>query len=154
MWIENQFTKKNTHLVQENGSKHQANDTRYVTGIYKWAETESILGFTIVGSWSQQFQHVRKFVCIVVWFNTIWRVMKSRLTCYACNHSTAVSLASAKSRMTNKPPLLQLLNILWRENHLPENTRRVLQPAFFPNKISVSNLSPTIHILEQLIWNL
>lgn len=38
----------------------------------------------MVGSRSQQFQDVRKFVCIVIWFNTIWRVMKSRLTSYAC----------------------------------------------------------------------
>lgn len=29
-----------------------------------------------------------------------------------------------------------------------------MQPAFCPNKISVSNLSPTIHILEVLIWYL
>lgn len=36
----------------------------------------------------------------------------------------------------------------------PERTRRVLQPALCPNKISVSNLSPTIHILELSIWNL
>lgn len=37
---------------------------------------------------------------------------------------------------------------------LPESTRRVLQPAFCPNSISVSSLSPTIHILEQLKLNL
>lgn len=37
---------------------------------------------------------------------------------------------------------------------VPENTRRVLQPAFSPNKISVSNLSPTIHILVVGMLNL
>lgn len=43
---------------------------------------------------------------------------------------------------------------IWIETLLPERTSRVLQPAFWPNNISVSNLSPTIHILEQLILNL
>lgn len=36
----------------------------------------------------------------------------------------------------------------------PEKTRRVLHPAFCPNRISVSNLSPTIHIFEVEILNL
>lgn len=36
----------------------------------------------------------------------------------------------------------------------PESTRRVLQPPFCPNKISVSNLSPTIHICDFEMPNL
>uniref|UniRef100_A0A0A9BT42 Uncharacterized protein n=1 Tax=Arundo donax TaxID=35708 RepID=A0A0A9BT42_ARUDO len=30
----------------------------------------------------------------------------------------------------------------------PDKTRRVLQPVFWPNSMSVSSLSPTIHILD------
>lgn len=36
----------------------------------------------------------------------------------------------------------------------PESTRRVLQPPFCPNKISVSNLSPTMHICDFEMPNL
>lgn len=36
----------------------------------------------------------------------------------------------------------------------PERTRRVLQPPFCPNKMSVSNLSPTIHICDFEMPNL
>lgn len=36
----------------------------------------------------------------------------------------------------------------------PERTRRVLQPAFLPKSISVSSLSPTMHIRVVSIWNL
>lgn len=36
----------------------------------------------------------------------------------------------------------------------PERTRRVLQPPFWPNRISVSNRSPTMHIWDVVIPNL
>lgn len=36
----------------------------------------------------------------------------------------------------------------------PERTSRVLQPPFCPNKMSVSNLSPTIHICDFEMPNL
>lgn len=36
----------------------------------------------------------------------------------------------------------------------PERTSRVLQPEFRPKSMSVSNLSPTMHILEVEIRNL
>jgi len=37
---------------------------------------------------------------------------------------------------------------------IPERTSRVLQPPFCPNKMSVSNLSPTMHICDFWIPNL
>jgi hypothetical protein len=71
----------------------------------------------------------------------------------SCSSGKAVQPAIAIPRMWD---IIEHVKAVWDSYWIragasefwPDKTRRVLQPVFWPNNMSVSSLSPTMHILD------
>lgn len=102
-------------------------------------------------SYSCSFQRkkIRNFVCVeirlngVAWALKHWQWGHTYLEEYAQLDYIIDTLKFEKKKQEKLG-----------SNYSPERARRVLQPPFCPNRISVSNLSPTMHICDLRIPNL
>lgn len=87
------------------------------------------------------------FVGVEIWFDGVFGALKL----FQTSHTY-----TKRERNNNFLSINHMVvNIFGtRREYSPERTRRVLQPPFWPNNISVSNLSPTMHICDLRMPNL
>ena len=94
-----------------------------------------------------EVEKIGKLICVEICLDRVVGALKRLQGSHTCKRAELNAYADVK-------PASACTRVRTEELMKPERTSRVLQPLFWPNRISVSNRSPTMHIWDVVIPNL